>query len=309
MEQNDPTPLHKSVLQGASKQRILSIGGTGLVGSRISELLSSKYQITNFGSSDINITNPDSVKLLPLQDFDTIILFSAKTDVDGCEKDKELKEQGSAWKINVLGAQNIAEACFENSKKLIYISTDSIFDGTIQHGHGYTEDDAPNPQNWYGYTKWQGEKIVQSSGCEYLIIRLAFPYRARFDKKKDFMRTIKEKLENRQEVKAVTDQFFCPTFIDDLANVFDVLIQNNAEGIYHAVGGGTLTPHNAALQIADVFGLEKSLIYPTTREEFFKNRAMRPYNLTLKNDKIESLGVRMKTFEEGLKEIKNQLNI
>ena len=145
------------------------------------------------------------------------------------------------------------------------------------------------------------------SGSNYVIIRLAYPYRAKYDSKPDFMRAIKIKLEQGKEIKGVTDHIICPTFIDDFADAIEILIKNQASGIYHAVGPQSLSPYQAGLGIADTFGYDKSLISPVIREEFFMNRAPRPFNLALANDKIEELGVKMKGFEEGLHIVKSQL--
>ena len=166
----------------------------------------------------------------------------------------------------------------------------------------------PNPINWYGKTKYEGERAVGESGADYVILRLAYPYRANSDIKKDFLRTISESLQQGIKVKAVTDHIFCPTFIDDIVFAIESLIKNDEMGIYHIVGSESLTPYEATLKIAKVFGLPQDLIEQTTRLEFFKDRAPRPFNLSLKNDKITKLGVRMKGFEEGIEYIKYQIS-
>jgi dTDP-4-dehydrorhamnose reductase len=89
----------------------------------------------------------------------------------------------------------------------------------------------------------------------------------------------------------------------------DTLVSNNSQGIFHIVGSQSLTPFEAANLIADEFNLDKSKINKTTRSEFFNNRASRPFQLVLKNDKITKLGVKMKSLEEGVREIKSQINL
>jgi len=127
--------------------------------------------------------------------------------------------------------------------------------------------------------------------------------------KKDFYRIILDRLQQGLDVKAVTDHIFCPTFIDDIAYAINALIKSDAKGVYHAVGNQSLNPYDAAIKIAEVFGLDTNLITKTTREEFFKDRAQRPFNLALGNDKIQKLGVEMLGFEEGLRRIKKQLTM
>ena len=292
------------------KPQIIGLGLNGLVGSRITEQLFNNYDFISLSrSTGVDITDMDSLTTLKnYPDAKFVLQFSAKADVDACEKDKALGEEGEAWKINVTGTKNVAEICRELGKKIIYISTDFVFDGKKEEGDSYSEEDIPNPINWYSKTKHEGEKRVEESGAPYIILRLAFPYRAEFEPRKDFVRAIIEALKNGNQIKGVTDQIFCPTLIDDIAFALDSLIKNNATGIYHAVGDEALTPFEASLKIAENFGLDTSLITETTREEFFEDRAPRPFNLHLRNAKIEQLGVKMKGFSEGLIEIKSQLN-
>ncbi len=291
------------------KPQIIGLGLNGLVGSRITELFQDKYKFIPLSrQTGVDITNPES--LISIKDYpnaDFILHMAAKTDVDGCEKDKESGDSGEAWKINVEGTSNVAEIARETGKKVIYISTDFVFDGEKPKGEFYIEIDAPNPVNWYAKTKFEGENRIGESGCNFLILRIAYPYRAKFEVKPDFMRAIKGRLEQGLPIKGITDHIFCPTFIDDVALAIDALIKNDASGIYHAVGSQPLSPYEASILIAEVFDLDKSIISETTREEFFKDRAKRPFNLALSNDKIEKLGVKMKGLEEALHIIKSEL--
>lgn len=287
---------------------ILGTGVSGLVGSRIVELLSEKYNFENLSlETGIDIRDKDQVSKVVRDCKASIILhLAAKADVDGCEKDKSLGENGDAWKINILGTQNLVDAARENKKKIIYISTDFVFDG--EHAP-YSEEDIPRPINWYGQTKYEGEKIITSSGLPYMIVRIAYPYRAVFALKRDFVRSLLEKLAERQKLLAITDHITTPTFVDDIALALDKLIEESCTGIYHVVGSQFLSPYDAALAIADTFGFPTSQIVKTAREEYFKDRAPRPFNLSLKNDKIQKLGIKMRTFEEGLLEVKKQLEV
>lgn len=292
-----------------TKTKIIGVGITGLVGSRITELLKNDFEFTNVSiETGADITRPETFKK-PIEESDARIILhlAAKTDVDGCEKDKSQAENGIAWKINVFGTENIINTAKKKDKKIIYISTDFVFDGDHPPEGGYTEEDHPNPKNWYAKTKYEGERRIITSGLPYLIVRIAYPYRARFDPKRDFFRNIKERLENKQKILALTDHVFTPTFIDDIAFALKVLIRDDARGIYHVVGSSPLTPFEAANKIAVMFNLPKELIEKTTREVYFKGRAFRPFQLGLKNDKISKLGVKMRDFNEGLQEVKRQL--
>lgn len=282
--------------------KILGTGLSGLVGSRIVELLNSEFEFEDVSlDTGINIVNKDQVSQAIKNSSSSVVLhLAAKADVDSCEQDKPLGKEGPAWKINVLGTENVVNACKESGKKIIYISTDFVFDGEKEY---YTEEDTPNPLNWYAQTKYEGEKIVQQSLGPYIVMRIAYPYRKGVFAKKDFVHSILNRLEKGQMVKAVVDHVITPTFIDDIAKAIKFLIEKKEEGIFHVVGSEHITPFDASLKIATQFGFDLSLIGKTTRSEYFKDRAQRPFRLALKNDKILQLGLQMKTFEEGLREI------
>lgn len=287
-----------------SSMKILGTGLQGLVGSRIVELLSS-YTFENISrSTGLDISNREQTfKAIQNSTADIILHLAAKADVEGCEKDKILGENGEAWKINVEGTRNIVDAAREYGKKLLYVSTDFVFDGEKEF---YTEDDIENPVNWYAQTKYEGEKVVKNSLSSWVIARIAYPYRANFPKN-DFVRAVKTRLENKQPVTMVTDHIMTPTYIDDIANAIDILIQKQASGIYHVVGSSHITPYEGAKVIADTFGLDTLLIGKTTRDVFFQGKAPRPFRLALKNDKIRQLGAQMVSFEAGMELLKKQL--
>lgn len=285
----------------SKNESLFIIGGSGLVGSRLIELLRSSYSIESAGiSQGFDITRSDSMGTLIHSDARVVILLAAKTDVDGCEKDKDDGRNGESYKSNVLGPKNVAEICAKTGKKLVYFSTDFVFDGEKEPPYEYTEHDTPNPLNWYAQTKYDGEKVVLEHCDNSLILRIAYPYRAVFEKKKDFVRLIKSRLEEGLPVKAVTDHFMSPTFINDIAPALDACLKQDVTGIVHAVGEIAITPFDACLAIANEFGLPRDLVSKTTRNEFFSGRAKRPFNLALKNDTLHKLGVHMHSFEDGL---------
>lgn len=288
----------------ADKIKIIGTGLNGLVGSRVSELLSGEFEFTNISrATGVDITNKEQVEHAISESIAEIVLhLAAKTDVDSSEKEKHLGENSEVWQINVNGTKNVAEACVKTNKKLIYVSTDLVFDGEQE---SYDEESTPDPVNFYGVTKYEGEKIVKALTSPWIIVRPAYPYRAEFEKK-DFVRAMLSRVESGQQIKAVTDHYFMPTFIDDFAQTLGLLIEKNQTGIFHTTGASLESPFTAAGKIATEFGLDQKLISQTTREEFFKDRAQRPFRLFLKNDKIGKLGGKMKTFEEGLEEIKRQ---
>lgn len=302
--------------------KILGTGLTGLVGSRFIELLSSAYEFEFINlENGINVLDKKSIfDAISLSRAPILIHMAAKTNVDGCELDKQkdkeilsfknqnekekawIKEQ-TAWAVNVLGTQNIIKACQAFNKKIIYISTDFVFNGQKK---SYSEDDLPDPINWYAKTKYEGEKLIQASGLDWLILRIAYPYRAIFERN-DLVRSIILKLEKQESLSMITDHIMVPTFIDDIANALDVLIQKQEKGIFHVVGSQKITPYDLAIKIAKEFNFNASLISKTTRRQYFATKAPRPFCLNLKNDKISNLGAEMLSVDAGLREIKNQI--
>jgi dTDP-4-dehydrorhamnose reductase len=280
--------------------KIAVTGSTGLIGSRIIELLNKDFQFIPLLQKKVNITNRQQTdETISNIDFDILLHLAAYTDVDGTEKNKE-----AAYRINVEGTRNIFEAVNAKKKKFIYISTDFVFDGKQEKAPFY-EDSIPNPISYYGQTKYEGEKIVNSSaGGRAMIVRFSYPYRANFEQKKDFVRNIKSQLEQGKSLQMVTDSTITPTFIDDIAFVLKYLFNNYSPEIYHVVGGDSLSPYDAGKLIAKTFNLNQSLIQPTTYEVYFKDRAKRPQYSEIKSKKNNFY--KMKTFEEGLNEIRKQ---
>jgi dTDP-4-dehydrorhamnose reductase len=288
---------------------IVGTGLNGLVGSRIIELLGN-YEFQSLSrQTGVDITNKDQVLQAITNSSSNLVLhLAAFTDVDGAEKEKDLGKESMAWKINVEGTRNIVEACEKSNKKIVYFSTDMVFSGTKKLPEKYSEDDETGPVGFYAQTKAEAEEVVKAASCPWLILRIAYPYRADFPKK-DIVRLFKSLLEQGREINAVSDHYFTPTFIDDLAPVIDLIIKNDLQGILHATGSESVSPYDVALKIAKVFNLDEKLISKSTREEYFKDKAPRAYNLSLNNDKIGKLGVKLHSFSEGLEEVKKQIKI
>jgi dTDP-4-dehydrorhamnose reductase len=291
--------------------KILGTGLSGLVGSRVVELLSGEFSFKNLSlETGVDITNSEQVdSYFKNTDASWVFHFAAYTDVQGAEAQREKGQESSAWKINVTATETIIANCRKRGIKLLYIDTDYAFDGKRRH---YSEEDIPNPLGWYAITKYEGAKRVLTMGNESLVVRIANPYRAHpvglpaQPGKKDFVHKMLERLEAGQPVSAPQDQLFVPTFIDDIAASIQVLIRDNAHGLYHVVGATALSPFEAAVTIADIFGCDKKLITVTTFAQMFQNRAPAPQYAALNNDKILGLGVVMRTFREGLEEVKKQ---
>jgi len=270
-------------------------GGSGLVGSRIIELLSDSFRFTSIPQKEMDITDARSVETrLNATDFDMFLHLAAYTNVDGAEGARELCRT-----INVEGTHNIGRAVGKKGKKLIYVSTDFVFDGLTPP---YDESSVPRPVSYYGQTKSDGEGVLPP---ESLIVRISYPYRAVFEPKRDFVRGIKHMLEDGKKLAMVSDSLVTPTFIDDIAFGLKHIFGAFEPGVIHLVGADSLSPYEAALAIAHAWNLDASLVDKTTYAEYFAAKAKRP-RLSQIISKKNTFSP-MRTFAEGLSILKQTI--
>ncbi len=294
-------------------QKIIGTGLSGLVGSRIVELLQDKFEFVDFSlDTGVNVLDQESLTTAFEKNKDAIavIHMAAFTDTNAAWEQKE-NTSGICYQLNVEGTRNILNLAQKYNQQLIYISTDFIFDGNKTTP--YLETDTPSPIEWYGETKYLGEKVIIDSGYQnYNISRITYPYRSKFETKVDIVRKVLTKLQNNEPVTMFSDQICTYTFIDDIAIALGYFIENKTSGIYHLVGSSSHSPYEMCLEIADVFGLDKSLISASSLDEFIKSqpKGSRPWQKTLitSNKRVTDLGLQFKTLTEGLEEIKKQMN-
>ncbi len=279
--------------------------GEGFLGTKLnSKLIEAGFNSLAVSPSHlkykVDITIPTQLKTI-FNSFkpDIVVLVAAITDVDFCEKNKDL-----ASKINIEGVKNVVEACKSLGCKLIFISTDSVFDG--KKGN-YFESDQVNPINHYSLTKVEGEKLV-STLSDYLILRVAALYGFNhLVNRKTFVNWIIDSLKNGKKIDIVTDQMMCPTLIDDIGNAIISLVNQNEKGLFHCSGSEAVSKYDFAQKIAKVFDLDSSLIQETT-SAILKQTALRPHNISLNISKLESKGIKMHGCLQGLKIMKKQMN-
>ncbi len=290
--------------------KILIFGGSGLVGSKFIQLFENNLDIEAPEAKAVNILNKDQISKT-VEDFnpDSVINFAAYTNVEEAENQKDDKE-GLAYQINVLGAKNVAEVCKASDKHLLHISTEYIFDGEKKDSP-YTEEDKPNPINWYGKTKYLGEREVLDTFNKSLVARLSMPYSSFFEAKLDIARFFLSQLKNRQSVKGIEDQQITPTLVNDIAYGLKTLIENKALGIYHISSTDTTTPLDFAKTIAETFHFSYSLISSMKFDEYCKNKKAKLLkNSTLNPFKFEKVfGERiLHNIEEGLIILKKEID-
>ena len=298
---------------GLVKNRILITGSNGMLGQRAVQFYSSKENVELLSTSveekssvdkvdyvSVELKNREGIKKL-IHDYypDFIIHTAAFTNVDLSEKLRE-----DAWKINVKGVEYIAEAARAIDAQIIHISTDYIFDGK---DGPYSENAIPNPVGYYGRTKLASENALRISGTFFTILRTNVLYGIAPNSRPDFVRWVITSLQNNQEIRIVKDQFGNPTFIDDLVQAINKIIDFKKTGVYNIGGKEFLSRYDFTLRIADYFGLNKNLIIPIATEEL-KQPARRPLKSGLIILKAETeLGYKPHTIIESLAAMKKEL--
>jgi dTDP-4-dehydrorhamnose reductase len=290
------------------KKKILVSGLSGMVGSRFRELYQEKYDFENLDLSEgVDITNKVQLdRIIGESDAETIIHLAAFTNVSAAHEQNGDKE-GPCYRVNVVGTENIAASCKAYGKYLIHISTDYVFDGTKEEV--YTEEDTPNPIEWYGQTKLWAEEKVQEILDDQVILRLAFPYQAN-PMRPDFLAKMIENMKANSLPPQFDNHYLTPTYVDDLAGVFDYATEHKPQGIYHCVGSSWHTDYEIALMVKEKFGLEAD-VKAGDVDEYIK-KVNRPYQKSMKvsNEKLKrDMGVEMKRFDEGLRFLHKQLAI
>ena len=298
-------------------KKIVITGSNGLLGQTLVNLLMkqpSNYSVyglsrgenrsgrDDFSYHRTDITNFNELNhLLRTIQPDFMVNTAAMTNVDTCEEQKE-----ACLKINVEAVENLTKICSEIHAHLIHISTDFIFDGVKGY---YKETDLPNPISFYGNSKLKSEEIVVSAGISYSILRTILVYgKVNNLARNNIVLWVKEMLEKKNKITIVNDQFRMPTYVEDLALACKLSIDQNAKGIFNISSNHLLSIFEIALQIAEVFGLQKEFIVPISTE-ILNQKAPRPpktgFNL-LKTNK--ELGLRTQSFKEDLKRFKESLS-
>jgi dTDP-4-dehydrorhamnose reductase len=307
--------MKKTTLADESPKKILLIGANGFLGTNIIEkIYNSRDYKKNLSIIPADIRNDHLDSSLPFYYIDitdkkdtekkildlspdVILQTAAMTNVDGCEVNKKL-----AHKINVEGTKNIISICKKTNTKLVFLSTDFVFDGEIET-HSYSEEDMPNPLSYYGKTKYKAELAIYASGINYLICRTSVLYGWN-PHTLNFITWIINKLQNQEKISIVTTQVNSPTFVKNLAEILLKLVEINISGILNTAGDCILNRYEIALKCAEIFNLNPDLINPI---EKFEQKAVRPKNAGLNLEKLKNLlGNELKIFslEEGLKYMK-----
>lgn len=283
--------------------KILVTGASGLLGGKIFDVLSKRHELMGTYNSNkkrnfmfLDITDKNMIEMLFCKaEPDLVIHTAAMVNPDNCEDDKEM-----AKKMNVDGTRNIAYACKKHDCKLVYISSDYVFDG--EH-NPCREGDGTRHLNYYGNTKLEGERICKESASDCIIIRpsILYGYSGNGDRK-TFISHVIEKLKKGERVSADNSIIKYPLLIDDVALGIKKLIELNEEGIFHFSGPDAITKYEWGKKIARFYGLPEENIIEKIDEPI----AQRPRNVLLDTSKIKRIGVEFYDIDMGLKLMRNQ---
>lgn len=277
-------------------KKIWVVGAQGMLGRAVVDLCCKRGIATvGTGKEDADVSSMKSLESRADEVRPShIINCAAYTDVDGAEKNAQ-----QAYAVNAFGAENLSLIARRFGSRLISISSDYVFHGKDRVS--YREEDACQPVNAYGMSKWEGEKLIFSSFPEACIVRTSWLYGW---KGKNFISSLLHWLIEKEEVNIVADQWSCPTYVWDLADA--VLALLDEKGMFHFANEGAATRFEIAQAMLD--GLrEKTILYrcqniqPVSRQAF-SAPASRPQYSILGTDKFAKLKYPPRPWQEGLKE-------
>lgn len=262
---------------------ILITGGKGQLGKDLAKELTERgIENIPVDIEEMDITDEKAVKefissCVKERSLDAVIHCAAYTAVDRAEDEEEL-----AHKINAVGTKNVAEACKENNIKLMYISTDYVFDGEGERP--WQPDDKRAPLNVYGKTKYEGELFVQQLE-KFFTVRISWVFGLHGN---NFIKTMLKLGKERDELNVVDDQIGSPTYTKDLSVLLADIIQTDKYGIYHASNEGLCSWYEFAKEIFSRAGLNVKL--NPVDSSAFPVKAKRPHNSRMDKSKLVQNG-------------------
>jgi dTDP-4-dehydrorhamnose reductase len=269
--------------------RITIFGATGLLGKALTREWK-EDEVTGFGSRDGDIRDQKRVlELVERNQPDWIILAAAYTDVDGCETNRDL-----ALDINCRGATNVARAAKQHGSRLLFLSTDYVFDGTKTTP--YVTSDPRAPRSVYGQSKANAEVQLVQILPECCIVRTSWLFGVGG---KCFPDTILKLAESRPQLEVVGDQRGSPTYVVDLARAIVELCRKKATGIVHATNRGECSWYEFAREIIAKSGLQ-TIVYETSSDKFVRP-AQRPKYSVLSPESLQKYGIAMPDWQDALR--------
>lgn len=279
--------------------KVLVTGFNGQLGyDVVKEGAKQGLNIVGIGREELDITiEKDVHEFVEKVKPDAIIHCAAYTAVDLAEEDKE-----TCWKVNVEGTKFLAFAAKKMKAKFLYISTDYVFDGLGQNP--FSEIDTPNPVNYYGLTKYEGEKVIGQILKHSFIVRISWVFGTNG---KNFIETMLSLSKTRNELNVVGDQYGSPTYTYDLAKILIEMIQTQKYGIYHATNNGYCTWADFANEIFNWKNIDVKV--NSIKTEDYPTKAERPKNSRLSQEKLIENGFKpLRSWQEAIQHYFEKVN-
>lgn len=274
--------------------KVLVTGVKGQLGyDVVNELAARGHEAVGVDVQDMDITDAAAVdRVIKAAAPDAVIHCAAYTAVDAAEDNEEI-----CRKVNAGGTQNIANICKELDIKMIYISTDYVFNGEGERP--WEPDDERGPVSVYGQTKYEGELAVQDTLEKYFIVRIAWVFGING---KNFVKTMLKLAETHDTLRVVDDQFGSPTYTYDLSKLLVDMIETDKYGVYHATNEGICSWYEFACAIFKEAGLgDKITVNPISTAEYGA-KASRPANSRMSKEKLTQNGFKkLPPWQDALK--------
>ncbi len=271
--------------------RVLLTGADGRLGSALqARLIAHGHAVSGYDVTRMDVTDWDAVRAaFDETEPELVVHCAALTAVDHCAEDPD-----RALLVNGLGTQTVAQACQDHDARLVYISTNEVFDGRATRP--YLEYDTPNPINPYGYSKWVGEQFVRQLVSRHMIVRTAWLYAHGGN---NFVHAILRAAREGQPLRVVTNEIGSPTYTNDLADALVQLIETGRSGTYHLVNEGHVSRYGLARCALDLAGYRETPVEPIALAEY--RRASRPPEYSaLRNFAAAQMGIRLRPWPDAL---------
>jgi len=257
--------------------RILVTGAAGLLGSALLPVLGRDHDAVGVDLDDFDVTREAETRAAVRETApEAIVHAAAWADVDGAESALE-----DVFRVNGVGAKNVALAANDVGARMLHLSTDYVFDGLA--GRAYVESDPVSPVGVYGRSKWMGERFVREVADDWTIVRTQALYGARGP---SFVRAILGRVDAGEPLSVVDDQTVCPTRAADLAEAILRILEEGTRGTYHASSRGECTWHGFAAAILEAVGKPDHPLSAISSETLDRP-APRPAHSVLRNLHLE----------------------
>ncbi len=295
-----------------SRPKLLVTGLHGMMGSHFEAGFRDAWDFVPMDlGAGVDVTDARQVDAVVEQhaDAEAIIHLAAFTDVSAASR-QDGDEDGLCYRLNVTGTENVAMSAARRGIHIIHISTDFVFDG--EKAEEYTEEDEPNPIEWYGKTKQLAEEVVWRSGAPATIVRTAFPYFPWKAAKRDIVAKLRHRLAKEETLELFDDQVITPTYGEDILAAFHLLAKLRPAGeIFHVTGSTDLSPYQLGLEVAGVFGFDPAKIAASSIVEYLaidprpRQKCLRMANRKYGDFAEKHGGTRPLAIGEGLRRVRD----